>query len=224
MAAPTVPYTRALKLGSKGKDVLAVKRALAREGSYKWPRVRRLTRVAGPGFISALRRFQEARGVTVTGRYCEATHYALRHARKAAHTNEWAYDALAVSLMKEASEKKPMIEPRQGWKSLMSSLHEAFSEGRSMGLTDLGTYNPASKLPSGSPSDHSVYPACAFDLGCVPATGWDNLTARAFFKKMVGRPEVNYVILGDKIWSVERGLHDYAAGGHMNHVHVSGKR
>lgn len=39
---------------------------------------------------------------------------------------------------------------------------------------------------------------------------------------MIGRPGIHYVILGDKIWSTERGLHAYTAGGHESHVHVSG--
>lgn len=115
-----------------------------------------------------------------------------------------------------------MIEPRQGWSSLSPSLHAAFSLGRSMGLSDLGTYNPASRLPGGGVSDHAQSPALAFDLGVTPAIGMAHPTGRVFFEAMIGRPEVNYVILGDTIWSRDRGRHRYTAGGHMNHVHVSG--
>jgi hypothetical protein len=92
-----------------------------------------------------------------------------------------------------------------------------------MGLSDLGTYNPASTLPGGGKSDHAHYPARAFDLGIEPDTGWNNLTARAFFNQMVDHPAVEYVILGDKIWSRSRGLHEYTAGGHLNHLHVSAR-
>jgi hypothetical protein len=96
-----------------------------------------------------------------------------------------------------------------------------------MGMSDLGTYNPASKLPSGAPSDHAVYPAAAFDLGIDPDTGWDNDVARSYFLSLVGNPRVNYLILGDKIWSRARaseGIRSYSGGGHANHVHVSGVR
>lgn len=114
------------------------------------------------------------------------------------------------------------IEPRQGWNSLDPSLRSAFSLGRSMGLSDLGTYNPASRLPGGGVSDHARSPALAFDLGFTPAIGFAHPIARVFFEAMAGRPEVGYVILGDVIWSRERGRYRYTAGGHNNHVHVSG--
>ncbi len=109
--------------------------------------------------------------------------------------------------------------------SLEASLHDEYAMARSMisNWADLGTYNPASLLPSGAPSDHAVYPAKAFDAGFSPATGWDNLSARAFFMQMIGRPGIHYAILGDKIWSAEQGLHQYFnASDHANHVHVSG--
>lgn len=115
-----------------------------------------------------------------------------------------------------------MIEPRQGWSSLDPSLHGLFSLGRTMGLSDLGTYNPSSRLPGGGVSDHARSPALAFDLGVTPAVGMAHPLGRTFFEAMVGRPEVNYVILGDTIWSRDKGRHRYTAGGHLNHVHVSG--
>lgn len=138
-----------------------------------------------------------------------------------------AYDAkadLLIDAYNDRAAAPQLVEPLQGWESLHKSLWQAYSTGRLMGLTDLGTYNPASTLPGGGPSDHSVYPAYAFDLGCTPQTGQRNPTAKSFFQKMVGRPEVEYVILGDLIWSRSRGLHSYTAGGHDNHVHVSGRR
>lgn len=118
-----------------------------------------------------------------------------------------------------------LIKPNQGWSSLHKSLWEAYSNGRRRGLTDLGTYNPDSRLPSGAPSDHAVLPAYAFDLGIEPDTGWANLKARAYAIWTAGRPEVEYTILGNRIW---RGRFKvwgtYYSGGHLNHVHVSGWR
>lgn len=121
----------------------------------------------------------------------------------------------------------PEIVPIQGWSSLHSSLHQDFSLGRNMGLSDLGTYNENSNLPSGAPSDHAVWPAYAFDLGVEPDTGWNNDVGRSFFLTMMGKPEVEYVILGNRIWSRPRaseGIRSYYGGGHDNHVHVSGNR
>ncbi len=107
--------------------------------------------------------------------------------------------------------------------SLTPSLWDEYAMARTTisNWSDLGTYNPASLLPSGAPSDHAVFPAKAFDAGFSPATGWANESARAFFSQMIGREGIHYAILGDKIWSAEQGLHEYTSGGHDNHVHVS---
>jgi hypothetical protein len=115
-----------------------------------------------------------------------------------------------------------LVEPRQGYSSLEQSLWADYALARHMGLSDLGTYNPSSTLPGGGKSDHAYYPARAFDAGFSPPIGYAHPIARAFFEAMVGRPEVGYVILGNVIWSRERGRHAYTAGGHAGHVHVSG--
>jgi peptidoglycan hydrolase-like protein with peptidoglycan-binding domain len=148
----------------------------------------------------------------------------------------WAYaDAYSKWVYRTWTAPKPkptppeLVEPYQGFGSLHRSLWEAYSLGRHMGLRDglglaSGTYNPNSKLPSGARSDHAYLPSYAFDLDIGPDTGWQNDTARAFFYAMVGRPEVNYVILGDRIWSrayANQGVRLYGGGGHMNHIHVS---
>ncbi len=119
--------------------------------------------------------------------------------------------------------RPPLLAPAQGFGSLDRRLWDAYSFGRSLGLTDLGTYNPASTLPSGARSDHAYFPARAFDLGVSPDTGYSHPGGRRFFDEMIGRPEVEYVILGDRIWSRGRGLRSYSAGGHANHAHVSGR-
>lgn len=116
-----------------------------------------------------------------------------------------------------------LIAPKQGFASLDKSLWEPFSRGRKLGFSDLGTYNPASRLPSGRPSDHAVYPALAYDLGISPATGYYNQKARAYFNDLMGEPEIEYIILSPKIWSRAKGLHAYNGGDHYNHIHVSGR-
>jgi hypothetical protein len=109
-----------------------------------------------------------------------------------------------------------------GPSSLSQDLWGLYNYGRSQGFTNLGTHNAASRLPGGGLSDHAVWPARAFDLGFSPANGWKNAKARTLFWWMTKQPGVNYVILGDKIWSRSRGLHAYTAGGHEGHIHVSG--
>lgn len=135
---------------------------------------------------------------------------------------KWVYRAWTAP--KPKPEPPVIVAPIQGLASLHVSLHPIFSIGRNMGLSDLGTFNPSSRLPSGAPSDHAVWPAMAFDLGVEPDTGYANPVGRAYFWIAAGRPEVEYVILGDRIWSRARGLHAYYGGSHANHVHVSGNR
>lgn len=106
--------------------------------------------------------------------------------------------------------------------SLEHGLWDEWAQAAQEGFSNLGTYNSTSKLPSGRPSDHARYPSRAFDAGFSPETGYNNPQARRFFNEMIGRPGVHYVILGNKIWSTDQGLHPYKYGGHEGHVHVSG--
>ncbi len=115
-----------------------------------------------------------------------------------------------------------LVKPRQGFASLRKDGREAYTLGRRLGLSDLGTYNPASTLPGGGKSDHAYHPARAFDLGLTKVGTRER--ARWFFRRMIDRPEVEYVIFEDKIWSRNKGLHAYTAGGHLTHVHVSLRR
>jgi hypothetical protein len=187
---------------------------------------------------SAVAGFQRQMGIEATGWIGKTTFEALRTSLipakpGLAHAGEPLFDSVCVGLLEKAAklpapvaltkiEPGKLIEPKQGFDSLHPSLRDAYSLGRSMGLSDLGTFNPDSTLPGGGKSDHAFFPAWAFDLGIEPDTGFANPTGRAFFELMVDRPEVEYVILGDQIWSKSKGLHKYTAGGHLNHVHVSG--
>lgn len=217
---------RTLRPGMRGKDVEAHKRAVARALGHG--RLRTLVaqpavtrQLFGPFFTRNVKLVQKQAGIPQTGLIGPSTHEWLL-------AGGW-FDAKALALYDayvEEHMKPELVMPRQGWGSLHPSLREAYTIGRSFPyeFTDLGTYNPASRLPSGAPSDHAVYPALAFDLGISPQTGWNNLKARDYALKMAGRPEVNYVICGDRIWSRAYGWHAYRGGGHQNHVHVSGRR
>lgn len=112
-----------------------------------------------------------------------------------------------------------LIEPKQGFRSLRRDGWAAYTMGRRLGLSDLGTYNPASTLPGGGKSDHAYNPARAFDFGLTRLGTRER--ARWFYRQMRGRPEIEYVIFERKIWSRDRGEHPYTAGGHDTHVHVS---
>ena len=196
-----------LRLGSTGAAVSRAKRLVnAWRGQPG-----NTTPVFGPFFLVLVKRYQTAHSIPASGVIGPTTWNAL-----VPHPT-----------------LPPLVRPNQGFGSLTEDLWRDYTNGRNLGLTDLGTYNPASTLPSGGASDHATSrldgrigePACAFDLGFTPATGQAHPVAHAFFNSMIGRPEVAYVILGDRIWSVERGLHAYLdSSSHAGHVHVSGHR
>lgn len=71
-----IPFGRQLKRGSKGKDALAVKRALRKAGYLSFPRGGS-TPIFGPFAVRALKRFQRAHKLTATGVYNLGTHRAL---------------------------------------------------------------------------------------------------------------------------------------------------
>lgn len=216
--------TRILKLGvTSGKDIEGVTRAMLRylDDGKNWrtfyaslPVVRRYY---GPAKVNLAKRSAVKAGLPQYGVVGPQLETALRKAQ--------AFDEKANQLLDEYAEsiEPKLVEPKQGWGSLHRSLWPAYSIGRRAGFSDLGTYNSLSRLPSGRPSDHAVYPAMAFDLGIDPDTGWNNIKARYYVQKIVRLVEVEYVILGNRIW-VNRGWGTYRFGGHLNHVHVSGKR
>lgn len=216
-------FARELKEEDIGPDVDAVGRALARAGVFMPIRVynrlpKKMREKMGPRKIKALLKFKARKALKNKKKpvYDEITHKRLLR----------YFDGKAHDSYREYHPAPPpppppvLVEPNQGWNSLAKYLWDEYSAGRNAGMSDLGTYNPASRLPSGRPSDHAVYPARAFDLGFSP---YPNRVAYNFFKEMAGDPEINYVIYGSLIWSRARGLHRYTSGGHYNHVHISGR-
>jgi hypothetical protein len=213
-----VRYTRKFEYGDYGSDVEGVARALCRAGAGP-PLVilnavpLKMRRTWGRRKQAWLVKFKRRMGIPATPVYGVRSHNLLSP----------YFDARARNLMNTWQEPVKLVQPKQGFASLHRSLWESYSIGRGkFGLSDLGTYNGASTLPSGSKSDHAYYPAYAFDLGVSPATGFEHPAGRRFFYEVTRRPETSYVILGNKIWSLGRGLNSYSYGGHENHVHVSG--
>lgn len=218
-----VAYTRQFKIGDVGDDVEAVGRALVRAGagcSWKqWNALpQRVRRTWGWRKRRWLNTFKKRRGLPVDGVYGRHAHADLaRH-----------FDARARALMARWEPPVKLVEPRQGWGSLERSLWPLYSRAVGhYGMSDLGTFNSASRLPGGGISDHAKGPpALAFDVGIDPDVGMRDPEGRKFFHEAVGDRRVEYVILGDKIWSQGRkdeGVRPYTAGGHMNHAHVSGR-
>lgn len=72
--AKVVPFRRELRQGSRGGDVVAVKRALSKAGYMKWGP---FTRLFGPFAVRALKKFQTAHHLRADGIYALATHRAL---------------------------------------------------------------------------------------------------------------------------------------------------
>ncbi len=218
--------TRTLELGCRGKDVEGCSRALLRYlgDDAGWrahttalPGVRQYF---GTGKRVLTKRAQAKAGVPQSGLFGTTTEAKLRQAKAFDNFADGLLDEYAVSIRPKPP---PFVEPRQGFESLHRSLWEAYSIGRRAGLSDLGTFNPDSRLPSGRPSDHAVYPAFAFDLGFDPDTGWANEQARRVALALGGRPEIEYVILGNRI-HIDGGWRSYSSGGHFNHLHASGRR
>ena len=126
-------------------------------------------------------------------------------------------------LLRYRRKHKRLVEPVQGFDSLHHSLHLAYSMGRKRGFTDLGTYvDKPGDLGAGPP-------AWAFDLGRVDRflyKGWSYLKARRLAKLYVKEHRslnIEYVILGRRIWSRTYGWHAYTRdSSHDFHIHVSG--
>lgn len=205
---------RPLRGSERGADVRMVQRALNAAPSQT---VIAVTGVYDETTQRRMRAFRQARSLSPVTHFDQAALDAL-----------WAYfDAYGRWKYRRYQPPAKLVEPVQGFDSLHRSLWTAYSMCRNAGVqfTDLGTYNPASRLPSGAPSDHAVHPAFAFDIGIEPDTGWNNLKARALAVRVVKLPEVEYVILGSRIWTDWRKVWGaYYGGGHLNHIHVSGDR
>lgn len=97
---PEVPRPRAIHLGTKGLDVVAVKRALSRAGWMDWGP---FTALFGDAAVKALKSFQHHHGILASGAYGVQSHIALVHssADASGHLGEWAFDDYSIFLMRE---------------------------------------------------------------------------------------------------------------------------
>lgn len=72
-----VPYTRPAKRGNRGKDVLAIKRALVHQGALD-SKLKNLSNRWGPKTQAAVKKYQSKHGLRRTGTYTRSTHSQLR--------------------------------------------------------------------------------------------------------------------------------------------------
>lgn len=157
MAAPSTPLARPIILGTKGKDVLAVKRALSRAGYIDWTT---FTSTAGPYFKTAVNAFQKHVGLAPAG-YGPRTHEALLATRKEGSKTEWAWDSYSITLEHEvyvAIHQSPETRIRmaiiQSAKNIYAHRYSvAYSQDRPFALYTLGGPVPSQLDCSGFVTD-----------------------------------------------------------------------
>ena len=96
MKRRVIPFRREIRRGTKGKDVIAVKRALSRAGYMKWIGWK-FTPTFGPYAVTALKRFQRKNGLPPDGVYGAATHTRL--AKHRSRKGVQAFDSYSAFLL-----------------------------------------------------------------------------------------------------------------------------
>jgi len=119
--APAVPFPRPLYPPSHDKgpvsddvDVVAVKRAVSRAGFFPW---QDFDDSYNENFaMKGVKPFQQQNGLSATGNYGKDTHEKLRNTRRKGEPTDWAFDQVAINLMKEAAgaAKPPPLLPPLG--------------------------------------------------------------------------------------------------------------
>ena len=104
--APVVPLPRALYPPSHdkgpmtdGEDIIAVKRAISRAGFFPWNKFDDL--YSETFAMEGVKEFQKHNGLIATGNYGQSTHDLLRNTRCKEKLTEWAFDPIAITMMKE---------------------------------------------------------------------------------------------------------------------------
>lgn len=96
-----VPLPRNLVFGSKGPDVVAVKRALSRAGYMEWGN---FTTLYGVGMREAVHRLHKAHGRPPNG-YGPRAHTDLENSRAVGKPGQWAFDSIAITIMEQTWDK-----------------------------------------------------------------------------------------------------------------------
>lgn len=96
LATSTVEFTRYLREGMRGNDVVAYKRALSRAGFMAWGH---FTDVFGPNMAKAVSKFRKQHGLGTQPSIGPKTHVALTLAYKKGTNNQRAMDDYARTLL-----------------------------------------------------------------------------------------------------------------------------
>jgi cell wall-associated NlpC family hydrolase len=142
MAAPTVPLARPIILGTKGQDVIAVKRSLSRAGYIKWDS---FTDVAGQYCMESVHEFQSDHGIDHAG-YGPHTHAKLLETRKEGSKTEWAWDSYSIGLehaeyvlLHTSPEQRIRSAIVQAARNLYAHRYQiAYTQGRPFALYNMG--------------------------------------------------------------------------------------
>lgn len=94
-----VPYSRVVTPGLIGDDVKGYKRAISRAAPDLYPWAESFTPMAGPFFVTAVKKYQKRVGLSQTGNVGPRTHDALELAARKGYPREHAFDARAVQLL-----------------------------------------------------------------------------------------------------------------------------
>jgi hypothetical protein len=99
-APPDVEFARDIRQGTRGKDVVAHKRALsrARPDLYRWAQFNDL---AAGDFLDAVVAWKQSVGLDPTRVVGRRAHETLEQTRAKNKPDEWAFDSLAVRLARE---------------------------------------------------------------------------------------------------------------------------
>ena len=92
MKKSVVPHTRTAKKGNRGRDVLAIKRALVHQGALD-SQLKNLSNRYGPKTVAAVKMYQGRHGLKQTGTYTRKTHEKLRGGKH--------FDAYGAKLMRD---------------------------------------------------------------------------------------------------------------------------
>src|SRR3954471_5077361 len=94
---PSTPLARNLMIGTRGPDVVGVKRALSRAGYMEWGA---FTQTYGDRARVAVHELQKDLKFKPAG-YGPRTHQGLLRKHRKDHGGEWAWDNTALTLMHE---------------------------------------------------------------------------------------------------------------------------
>ena len=161
-----VPFTRELKSGMKGRDVLAVKRALIRQGVLK-QKLKDVTNVYGRKTESAVKTYQKNhKPLQPTGRYTKAVHSRLVGGKN--------FDAYGAKLMRDAKAAQQKQPAQAAGQRIASAA--LYAHGRKPRHYTQGgqRWQPVERAPRWKSNMWSYGDCSSFATGCFKQAGIKN--------------------------------------------------